>query len=104
MIQVYFPASSSPASTMMRSWLAAAKKCRSVTSSGPSSLVQLRRGAGLPPAMHCNTAVSPRVTVLSSRGLINEGVSNGKMYKKKNRIMQLYSLSPTEFDNESIMK
>lgn len=80
-MQVYFPASSSPASTMIRSWLAAAKKCRSVTSSGPSSLVQLRRGAGLPPAMHCSTAVSPRATVLSSRGLMNDGVSTRKMHK-----------------------
>lgn len=72
--------------------MAAAKKCRSVTVRGPSSLVQLRRGAGLPPAMHCRTAVSPRVTVLSSRGLMKEGVSVA-IEEGKKKVRYLYSAS-----------
>ena len=75
MMQVYFPASAGPASTTIRSWLAAAKKWRSVSTRGPSSLVQLRRGAGLPPAIHWSTAVSPRATVRSSSGRMKDGVS-----------------------------
>ena len=77
-MQVYFPTSAGPASTMMSSWLAAAKKWRSVSTRGPSSLVQLRRGAGLPPAIHWSTAVSPRATVLSSSGRMKDGVSGGE--------------------------
>lgn len=73
--QVYFPASASAASTIMRSWLAAAKKWRSVTTSGLSSLVQFSRGGGLPPAMHWRTAVSPFATVQSKRDRKKRGVS-----------------------------
>lgn len=73
--QVYVPSSASVVSTMISSWLAAAKKWRSVTTSGLSSLVQLSLGAGLPPAMHCKTAVSPLATVRSTRGRRNDGVS-----------------------------
>lgn len=76
--QVYFPASSKSASTMISNWFPAAKKCLSVTTKVLSSLVQLSRGGGLPPAMHCKTAVSPLVTVRSNNGRKNEGVSEKK--------------------------
>lgn len=72
---VYFPASLTSESTMISSWLPAAKKCLSVTTKGLSSLVQFSLGGGLPPAMHCRTAVSPLVTVRSNRGRKNDGVS-----------------------------
>lgn len=72
---VYFPASLTSESTMISSWLPAAKKCLSVTTKGLSSLVQFNLGGGLPPAMHCRTAVSPLVTVRSNRGRKNDGVS-----------------------------
>lgn len=91
--QVYFPASSTSVSTIISNWLLAAKKCLSVTTRGLSSLVQFSRGGGLPPAMHCKTAVSPFVTVRSSKGRKNDGVSEkeriGFMWPWKNGNMPL---------------
>lgn len=77
---VYFPASLTSESTMISSWLPAAKKCLSVTTKGLSSLVQFNLGGGLPPAMHCRTAVSPLVTVRSNSGRKNDGVSEMTSY------------------------